>query len=173
MAPRRNGGPDRRETNVLVARRRPRRRGPRHACSASARYAGGTPANAQAAQETGARTEAAGHRQAGLLRLGFPETGPTCPHERGLRKNNRAETPIKLCGDESARCSGSSRLDPPSAFSMSIPLYTTPSTINDIWSFGRPFACSEPKPPPGGKMRLPSHETRFDLAASLDRTPLP
>src|SRR5690348_18007457 len=31
-------GPDRRETNVLVALRRPRRRGPRHACSASARY---------------------------------------------------------------------------------------------------------------------------------------
>ena len=52
-------------------------------------------------------------------------------------------------------------------------LYTTPSTINDIWSLGRPFASSEPKPPPGGKVRLPSHETRFDLAASLDRTPLP
>jgi putative transposase len=103
----------------------------------------------------------------------FRKLGLTCPHEQGLRKNNRAETPIKLCGDESARCSGSSRLDPPSAFSMSIPLYTTPSTINDIWSFGRPFACSEPKPPPGGKMRLPSHETRFDLATSLDRTPLP
>jgi hypothetical protein len=46
MAPRRNGGPHRLETNVLVVRRRPRRRGPRHACSASARYAGGTPANA-------------------------------------------------------------------------------------------------------------------------------
>ena len=30
-----------------------------------------------------------------------------------------------------------------------------------------------PKPPPGGKMRLPLLETRFDLAASLDRTPLP
>jgi len=26
---------------------------------------------------------------------------------------------------------------------------------------------SEPKQPPGGKMRLPSHETRFDLNASL------
>jgi hypothetical protein len=56
---------------------------------------------------------------------------------------------------------------------MSIPLYTTPSTINDIWSLGRPFASSEPKPPPGGKMRLPSRETRFDLATSLDRTALP
>ena len=35
----------------------------------------------------------------------FRKLGLTCPHEQGLRKNNRAETPIKLCGDESARCS--------------------------------------------------------------------
>ena len=34
----------------------------------------------------------------------FRELGLTCPHERGLRKNNRAEnSPSKLCGDESAR----------------------------------------------------------------------
>ena len=44
-----NGRPDRRETDVPVARRRPRGRGPRHAGSASARYEGGTPADAQAA----------------------------------------------------------------------------------------------------------------------------
>ena len=30
-----------------------------------------------------------------------------------------------------------------------------------------------PDDPGLGKMRLPSHETRFDLATSLDRTPLP
>jgi len=53
------------------------------------------------------------------------------------------------------------------------PLCTTPSTISDIWSVGRPFAASEPKQPPGGKMRLPSHETRFDVVDTLDRTPLP
>ena len=46
---------------------------------ASARYSGGTPADAQAAQETGGRTEVAGHRQAGLLRLGFPATAPHLP----------------------------------------------------------------------------------------------
>src|ERR1700731_4701139 len=79
MAPRRDGRPDRREADVPMARRRARRRGSRHACSASARYAGGTPANAQAAQETGLRTEVAGHRQAGLLRLGFPATAPHLP----------------------------------------------------------------------------------------------
>jgi hypothetical protein len=41
------------------------------------------------------------------------------------------------------------------------------STINDISSLGRHFGSSEPKQPPGGKMRLPSHETGFDLADSL------
>src|SRR6267154_1942852 len=44
--------------------------------SASARHPGGTPADAQAVKETGLRTEVAGHRQAGLLRLGFPATTP-------------------------------------------------------------------------------------------------
>jgi hypothetical protein len=50
-----------------------------HARSASARYARGTPADAQAAQETGLRTEIADHRQAGLLRLGVPATAPHLP----------------------------------------------------------------------------------------------
>jgi hypothetical protein len=77
------------------------------------------------------------------------------------------KTPIKSCGDESAKCSGSSRLDPRSVFSTSIPPSTTPSTINDISSLGRPFGSSEPKQPPDGKMRLLSHETRSDLADSL------
>ena len=78
------------------------------------------------------------------------------------------KTPIKSCGDESPRCSGSSRLDPRSVFSTSIPPPTTPSTINDISSLGPHFGSSEPKRPPGGKMRLPSHETGFDLANSLN-----
>jgi hypothetical protein len=32
---------------------------------------------------------------------------------------------------------------------------------------GPPFGSSEPKRPPSGKMRLPSHETEFDLVDSL------
>src|SRR6516162_5994978 len=77
------------------------------------------------------------------------------------------KTPIKSCGAESAKCSGSSRRDPRSDFSASIPPSTTPSTINDILSLGPHFGSSEPKQPPSGKMRLPSHETRSDLATSL------
>jgi transposase-like protein len=96
----------------------------------------------------------------------FRQPRLTCPHDRGVRKNNRAETRIKSCGDESARCSSSSRLDPRSVFPTSIPPSTIPSTINDISSLGRHFGFSEPKQPPGGKMRLPSHEIRFDLAES-------
>jgi hypothetical protein len=75
--------------------------------------------------------------------------------------------PIKSCGDESARCSGSSRLDPRSVFSTSFPPFTTPSTINDTSFLGPHFGSSEPKQPPAGKMRLPSRETGFDLANSL------
>src|ERR1700758_3031388 len=78
------------------------------------------------------------------------------------------KTPIKSCVDESAKCSGSSRRDPRSDFSTSIPPSTTPSTINDISSLGPHFGSSEPKQPPSGKMQLPSHETRSDLATSLN-----
>jgi hypothetical protein len=48
---------------------------------------------------------------------------------------------------------------------------TTPSTINDISSLGRRFGSSEPKQLPGGKMRLPSHETGFDLGDTLHPAP--
>jgi hypothetical protein len=54
-------------------------RGPRYARSASPRYAAGTPADAQAAQETGLHTEVAGHRQAGLLRFVLSATARYLP----------------------------------------------------------------------------------------------
>ena len=103
----------------------------------------------------------------------FRQLRLTCPHDRGLRKIIARKTPTKSCGHENARCTGSSRLDPPSVFSTSIPPSTIPSTINDISSLGRRFGSSEPKQPPGGKMRLPSHETGFDLADSQHPAPLP
>ena len=103
----------------------------------------------------------------------FRELRLTALTIEALEKTIALKTPIKSCGDGSARCSGSSLLDPRSGFSTSIPPSTTPSTINDISSLGRHFGSSEPKQPPGGKMRLPSHETGFDLANSLHPAPLP
>jgi hypothetical protein len=63
----------------------------------------------------------------------FRQLQLACPHEQGLRKNNRAENSHQY-GDESARCSGSNRLDPSSAFSACMPPSTTPSTFNAILS---------------------------------------
>src|ERR1700730_13095428 len=54
----------------------------------------------------------------------------SCPHDQGLRSNNRAENSHQLYGDESARCSGSNRLDPLSVSSACMPPSTTPSTFN-------------------------------------------
>src|SRR3981189_2556791 len=57
MAPRRDGAPGCWQADVPVGDRRPRGPGSRHAGSAPARQAGGTPADAQAAQETGLHAE--------------------------------------------------------------------------------------------------------------------
>jgi DDE superfamily endonuclease len=65
------------------------------------------------------------------------------------------KTSTKSCGDESAKCSGSSQLDPRSGSSACTLPYTTPSIINDISSLDRRFGSSEPKQPTGGKTRLP------------------
>ena len=75
----------------------------------------------------------------------------TCPHEQGLRANNRAEIPTKWCDEESARCSGSSQLDPPSASSVSMPPSTTRLTFNDTSSPGPRCGPSEPKRQRNGK----------------------
>src|SRR5258708_14153278 len=69
----------------------------------------------------------------------------TCPHEQGLRKNNRAENSHKWCAAASAKCSGSSRRDPPSASSVSMPPSTTRSTFNDTSSPGPRSGPSQPK----------------------------
>src|SRR6516165_8423869 len=97
----------------------------------------------------------------------FRQLRLTGPHDQGLRKNNRAENSHQIVRRRERKMSVSSHLDPRSVFSTSIPPSTTPSTINDISSHGPRFGYSEPKRPPNGKMRLPSHETEFDLVDSL------
>ena len=104
LAPRRDGGSDRRRADVSVACRRSRGRGPRYAGPSLARHSGGAAADAQAAQEAGICTQIPGHRQASLLRLCIP-------------------------ADESTKCSGSNPLAPPSGFSACMPASTTPSVF--------------------------------------------
>src|SRR3954471_17501830 len=69
--------------DVPVASRRSRGRGSRYAGAAPPRQARGTPAHAQAAQETGLRAEITDDRQAGLLRLRFSALRLSCRHEQG------------------------------------------------------------------------------------------
>jgi len=91
-APRHSPGcSDRRQADVPVACRRPRRRGPRHAGPESPRQPGGVAVDAQASQKARVCAEIAGNRQAALLGSAFRQLRLTCPHEQGLRKNNRAE----------------------------------------------------------------------------------
>src|SRR5258708_7762564 len=58
---------------------RPRGRGARHAGPAPPGRPGGAAADAQTAQEARLPAEIAGHRQAALLRLGFPAIGVDLP----------------------------------------------------------------------------------------------
>ena len=87
----------------------------------------------------------------------------TCPHEQGLRMNNRAENSHQSCDDESTNCSGSSQLAPPSASSACMPPFTTPSTFNAISSRARRSGSSEPRRRINGEMRLPQRDHVFRL----------
>ena len=97
----------------------------------------------------------------------FRQLRLTRPHDRGLRKKNRAENSHQIVRRRERKMQRFKSSRSAQRFSTSIPPSTIPSTINDISSLGRRFGPSEPKPPPAGKMRLPSHETRCDLADSL------
>jgi putative transposase len=97
----------------------------------------------------------------------------TCPHERGLRKNNRAENSHQIVRRRERKMQRFSRPDPHSVFSTSILLSTTPSTINDISSLGRRFGSSGPKQPPSGKLRLRLHENSVQPHRIFPPRPLP
>src|ERR1700677_1923122 len=75
VAPRRNGGSDRRPTILALAGGRRRGRGSRSPCATAARRKGGREAHAQIAQEAGLRAQDACHRQAPLLWSSQDATG--------------------------------------------------------------------------------------------------
>src|ERR1700738_1762633 len=76
----------------------------------------------------------------------------TCRHEQGLRKNIGRRIRIRQSDDASANCSGSSRLDPPSASSACTVRFSTPLTFNATSSPDPHCGSSEPKLPHSGKM---------------------
>ena len=88
----------------------------------------------------------------------------TCPHEQGLRMNNRAENSHQVVRRREHKCSGSSHLAPPSASSACMPRFTTPSTFNAISSRARRSGSSEPRRRINGEMRLPQRDHVFRSA---------
>ena len=95
----------------------------------------------------------------------FRQLQLTCAHEQGLRKTIVPRIRISPYGDESARCSGSNRLDLPSASSACMPPSTTPSTFNAISSRDQRYGSFGPKRRANGGMqwRQCDRASRFGL----------
>jgi transposase-like protein len=97
----------------------------------------------------------------------------TCRLEQGLRKNNRAENSHQAVRRRERSCSGSSRLDPPSASSACTVRFTTPSTFNVISSPDPHCGSSGPKLPQSGKMPSQQHDAWRALALNACSIELP
>ena len=76
-----------------------------------------------------------------------PNSGRTCRSGLLIHVSDAA------INDESAKCSGSSQLVPPSGFSVCTPPSTTPSIFNAISSRARRSGSSEPRRQTNGAMR--------------------
>jgi putative transposase len=97
----------------------------------------------------------------------FRQLRLTCPHEQGLRQNNRAENSHQPVRRRGARCGASNRLDLPSASSVCMPRSTTPSTFNAISSRDQRCGSFEPKRRANGEMRWRQCDRPSGFRASL------
>ena len=88
----------------------------------------------------------------------FRQLGLSCPHEQGLRRNNRAENSHQVVRRRERKLQRSSRLDPPSASSACTSPFTTPSIFSATSSRDPHCGSSEPKLPPSGKLLSQRHD---------------
>ena len=141
-----------------MARRRSRRRNPRHAIQrwrdsrAALRMLGKLLKKQGFAPKLLVTTSCAPTpRRSGVSSLPFRIS-------KGCGITIGRKTRIRQCGDASAKCSASSRLDPPSAFSACTLRFTTPSTCNATSSPDPHCGYSEQKLLHSGEVPSQQHD---------------
>ena len=95
------------------------------------------------------------------------------PHEQGPARIIGQRIRIRQSDDASASCSGSSRLDLPSASSTFTLQFTTPATCNATSSPDRHCGSSEQKLPHNGEVPSQRHDASWASALNARSIELP
>jgi putative transposase len=88
----------------------------------------------------------------------FRHLGLTCPHQQGLRSNNRAENSHQVARRRERKMQRFKSAHPPSAFSASMRRSTTTSMFNATSSHEPRYETSETKRTRSGRMQSQPHD---------------